>query len=287
MSADSRKDQPLPDETGVEELLQRLTSTIEEAEDLLREVERGGGAPDGAAEGGEGAAQAGESAASLARGLERRLKAAESDRRELTSRLVDSERRAERLMTLYVATYHLHAHQDPRLVEDAIAEIAIDLLGARRFALLVRDDDVCRVTLTAPRGSSPAEVHPMFEGGVYRGGDPRIDAALDDGVLRLATDDADGGEGGGVDASPVLAAVPLNVEERTSGVLVILELFEQKRSLTHGDRDLLDLLAAHAASAMLAAELFSIKERRLRTYESLVELARWKLPEGEGEEPGG
>ncbi|HKI05593.1 MAG TPA: hypothetical protein VKK31_26675, partial [Thermoanaerobaculia bacterium] len=41
--------------------------------------------------------------------LERRLATAESDVKELASRLVDSEHQGGRLMNLYVATYQLHA----------------------------------------------------------------------------------------------------------------------------------------------------------------------------------
>jgi GAF domain-containing protein len=101
-----------------------------------------------------------------------------------------------------------------------------------------------------------------------------IDATLADGVLRMtpageAADDT-------VPAVPrrPVATVPLNLGGQTAGVLVVLELFSHKRGLTTEDRDLLDLLAAHAASALTAAQLFSVSERKLRTYRSLIELAR-------------
>lgn len=262
MIADAQKDGPVTPTQELQRLLSRLSSSIREAEDLLHDLER------------DGAAERGEEAAAVARGLERRLEAAEGDRRELATRLVDAERRSERLMTLYVATYHLHSNHTPAGVEAAIAEIAVDLLGAHRFALLIRDESVegCRVTLTRPPGLEPGQVDPMFAGGVYRGGDPMVDAALEDGVLRLAGEEGEPG-------SRALAAVPLNMERRTSGVLVILELLEQKKALTWEDRDILDLLAAHAASALLAAQLFAVKDRKLRTYRSLVKLAGGELAE--------
>jgi hypothetical protein len=40
------------------------------------------------------------------------------------------------------------------------------------------------------------------------------------------------------------------------------------------DRDLLDLLAAHAASALFAARVYAATDRKLRTLQSLVELMR-------------
>jgi hypothetical protein len=260
-SNDGTKDGSMPDDAGAEtsadpdvpQLLQRLNTVIQEAEVLLRGLESERLDDDAAGD-------------AVAKGMSRRLAAADTDRRELTSRLVEAERRAERLMTLYVATFHLHAHQEPPAVESAIAEIAVDLLGARRFVLLLRDRERCRVAMSRPVGMPLAEVSPMFAGGYYEGGDPLIDATLEDGVLRLAS------ETGAI--SRALAAVPLNMGDETSGALVILDLLEQKGSLTADDRDLLDLLAAHAASALLAAQLFSLKERKLRTYKSLLELAK-------------
>lgn len=267
-----------PPARALDDLLKRLAGAIEEAEGMLRRLE--GPADPGTRE---------EEAAAVARGLARRLDAAEQDRRELALRLVEADRRTERLMTLYVATYHLHSHQDPREVESAIAEIAVDLLGASRFVLLLRDRDRFRVSLTRPEGVAPEEIDPLFAGGEYRGGEPLMDAALADGSLRLAGDEPAAQRG------RVLAAVPLNVEQEVYGMLVILDLLEQKRGLTLDDRDLLDLLAAHAASALLAARLFQVKDRRTRTFESLLELARGDGPEpfpglggeAEGEEPDG
>jgi GAF domain-containing protein len=262
MIADSHKDPPMHPEAGpetsVEELLRRLSTVIEDAEGLLLDLD--------ARRSAAGAVATPEDAAAVAYGLQRRLQAAETDRRELSTRLVESERRGQRLMTLYVATYHLHAHQDPEMVESAIAEIAVDLLGARRFALLLRDRGRFRVTLSRP-ADRREDFDRLFPDGYYApGSDPRVDAALRDGALRLA--------GPGESGTGVLAAVPLNIERETSGVLVILELLPQKRGLTAEDRDLLDLLAAHAASALLAAQLFAVKDRKLRTYRSLLELAR-------------
>jgi len=77
--------------------------------------------------------------------LESRLSTAESDVKELASRLVDSEHQGGRLMNLYVATYQLHATLDPAEVQATIAEIAINLLGAEQFILLLKCDRASRV----------------------------------------------------------------------------------------------------------------------------------------------
>ncbi len=68
--------------------------------------------------------------------------------------------------------------------------------------------------------------------------------------------------------------VPLTVQGAVVGALVLLKLLDHKPALTPEDKDLLDLLAAHAASALLAARVYSTTDRRLKTLESLVKLVR-------------
>ena len=195
--------------------------------------------------------------------LERRLATAESDVKELASRLVDSEHQGGRLMNLYVATYQLHATLDPAEVQATIAEIAINLLGAEQFVLLLRKDDGPGYEIALLEGMYDGAV-PPYDGDSYLEGDPMVDATLRDGVLRL----------GPTPESQVLAAVPLRVQNDIVGALVLIKLLDHKPILRAEDRDLLDLLSAHAASAMFAARLFATKDRKLRTLESLVKLAR-------------
>lgn len=195
--------------------------------------------------------------------LERRLSAAEADVQELADRLVDSEHQVGRLMNLYVATYQLHAMLEPEVVRTAIADIAINLLGARRFVLLLRREEGGAYESALREGLREGR-DALWATDVYSGGDPLVDQTLQDGVLRF----------GPTEASPVLVAVPLKIQDEVFGVLVVLDLFEQKPALRPDDRDLLDLLSAHAASALLAARLFAAKERRLKTLESLIRLAR-------------
>lgn len=237
------------------ELVSQLRSTLERAGELVRVLE------ENLRDAGDGGRAL--TSAERVADLERRLSSAESDVKELASRLVDSEHQSGRLMNLYVATYQLHATLDPAEVQATIAEIAINLLGAERFVLLLRRDEEegegCEIALREGTGGEGA-----FGGDTYAGGDPVVDATLSDGVLRL----------GPTPGSASLAAVPLRVQNAIVGALVVLKLLDHKPVLRAEDRDLLDLLSAHAASALFAARLFAAKDRRLRTYESLVRLAR-------------
>jgi GAF domain-containing protein len=193
--------------------------------------------------------------------LESDLEAALHDQVELTKQLVEAENLAGKLMSLYVATYQLHVSLDPVEVQTAIAEIAKDLLGASGFALLIKDEveGGCEVALA--HGVDGAS---RFNGSHYEGGDSIVDRTLEDGVVRFR----DG------ESTEALAAVPLRVEEAIVGALVILRVLEHKQSPLSEDRDILDLLAAHAASALFAARVYSKTDRKLRTLQSLVNLIR-------------
>ena len=246
-------------------LVDQLRATLDRAGELVRVLEQNlGVAPRSAAAGGDAAGEA----ARLA-DLEGRLQSAEGDVKELATRLVDSEHQAGRLMNLYVATYQLHSTLDPDEVQQTIAEIASNLLGAKSFVLLMaREDGAAGCDVALAEG---VEGEARWQG-VYHGGEPTIDATLEDGVLRL------GGEAGGGTGAELVAAVPLRVQQQVVGALVVLRLLDHKPILRPEDRDLLDLLSAHAASALFAARLYAAKERKVKSLQSLVELARGETP---------
>lgn len=263
------------------DLVDQLRSTLDRAGELVRVLETNLGDLSATS----GSPGAGESRVAQ---LEERLHAAEGDVKELATRLVDSEHQAGRLMNLYVATYQLHSTLDPDEVQQTIAEIASNLLGAKSFVLLLAREGeraVCDVAL-----AEGVEGDARWQG-VYGGGDEVIDATLADGVLRLgepgrtavgepgvgepALGELGGAEPAGASASgDLVAAVPLRVQQQVVGALVVLRLLDHKPILRPEDRDLLDLLSAHAASAIFAARLYAAKERKVKSLQSLVELAR-------------
>ena len=234
-----------------QDLLTELDSTLERARELLRSASEQPPAPVEPA------------IAARVEDLESQLEAADRDREELSARLVEAEHQLGRLMNLYVATFQLHATLDPAEVQATIAEIAVDLLGAERFVLILRVEgsNECEVALS--RGLEQ-DGSGLYAGKVYRGGDPLVDASLEDGVLRMGPEEF----------SEVIAAVPLRVQDAIVGALIVTKLFDHKAILRAEDRDLLDLLAAHAASALFAARVYSNTDRKLRTLESLVQLVR-------------
>jgi GAF domain-containing protein len=250
---DERREPRLDPPPGVGgDLVEQLRATLERAGELVHILEVNLRRP--------GATDAPLASGDQVVALEGRLVKAEADARELAAQLVESEHQAGRLMNLYVATYQLHASLDPEEVKATIAEIAVNLLGAERFVLILRRETSEGYEIALRQGAMPA----AFADDAYQGGDPVVDATLADGVLRLGPESA----------STTVAAVPLRVQGEVVGAVVLLQLLPQKPALRPEDRELLDLLSAHAASALFAARLFALKERRLRTLESLVKLAR-------------
>jgi GAF domain-containing protein len=192
-------------------------------------------------------------------GAEARLAVAENERQELAGRLAEVEHQVGRLMTLYVATYQLHATLDPAEVQSTIAEIALNLIGAEQFVLLLIDDEDNGYEVRIMQGEADARWEQTER---YTGGDPLVDAALADGGLRF----------GPTEESPALAVVPLRVQDLTVGALVILKLLDRKPAFVKEDHDLLDLLGAHAASAIFASRAYAKTARKLRTLENLIRL---------------
>ncbi|HWE26211.1 MAG TPA: GAF domain-containing protein [Myxococcales bacterium] len=247
MTARAPKQQTEEQPSRRADALAELQATLDRAGILLRSIELSSKAP----------------AAGNVLELEHRLNDIEQDRDELSRRLAEYEQQTGRLMNLYVATYQLHATLDPDEVQSTIAEIATNLLGAQRFALLFWKGDGSECEIALGHGLED-DTTGYYQGGRYAGGDPAVDATLSDGLLRI----------GPIEGSEAVAAVPLTVQGAVVGALVILKLFEHKAMLRADDRELLDLLAAHSASALFAARVYHQTDRKLKTLESLIQLVK-------------
>jgi transcriptional regulator with GAF, ATPase, and Fis domain len=105
--------------------------------------------------------------------------------------------------------------------------------------------------------------HPLFGAARYLGGDPAVDGALSDGTVRVER-----GE------QSMRAVVPLKVHGSIVGALVILKMLDHKPTLSEDDKELLQLIASHAATALFAARTYTKANRKMRTLEQLVQLIR-------------
>lgn len=196
--------------------------------------------------------------------LAERISVLETELTEMEKLLGTTERQASRFANLYVAAYQLHASLDPAEVRSAVGEIAVNLLGASHCVLLLGLDSQ-QPGLEVVNLANGTEVPAPFDAARYRpGADPLVDTSLADGVVRF----------GPMQGSQALAVVPFAAQGTNVGALVLLQLLPHKPALHRDDRVLLDLLGAHAASALLGAHVFHETQRKLRTLEGLVSLLR-------------
>lgn len=195
--------------------------------------------------------------------LNRRTTGLEESLSEMEQLLVRTERQAAQLANLYVATYQLHASLEATDVRAAVADIAVNLLGAEQFSIWIRDDAGALVRAAESSGADAA-----LAPEAYAGGDRLLDACVREQALQF----------GPVAGSSSVAAVPFAAQGELVGVLVVERILPQKPGFTAEDRELLDLLAAHTASALIAARAFEQTQRKLTTYEGLLGFLRGQTP---------
>lgn len=197
--------------------------------------------------------------------LSSRIHDLEENLGEMEQLLARTERQAAQLANLYVATYQLHASLEVPDVRAAIADIAVNLLGAERFGILLKEEN--GQFFPAPEGGGEARGE-LGEGAplplAYAGGDALIDACLRDGSPQF----------GPANGSELLVAVPFVRQGEVVGLLSIRAFLSHKPGLDAADHELLDLMAAHAASALVAARAFHVSQRKLTAYEGLLGFLR-------------
>lgn len=157
------------------------------------------------------------------------------ENRRFAEQYLRIEEQSANLANLYVASYQLHTSVDRDTVLQTIQEIVINLVGSEQLAIYQLNDDA-EYELAASFGLEPAQMLKVI------GGD-NAPAKLGEGqVFR------DGAE-------PLSACIPLQVENRVVGAILIFRLLDHKPALQPVDYELFDLLAVHASVALYCASL--------------------------------
>jgi nitrate/nitrite-specific signal transduction histidine kinase len=224
----------MTDESPTDRFLELFNKSKEFTEELLRENER----------------------------LRNRLGALEQENKDFISRYTEIEEQNNNLASLYVASYQLHSTLDFREVIQIVQEIALDLIGAKSFAILLLDENTKELRTIACDGE---DATPGIE---------NISTRLGEGILGGV---ARSGESFYLhDGKPTLekplAAIPLKIKDQVIGVIAIYKLLVQKDAFTAVDYELFALLGAHAATAIFSAKLFAQSERKLNTIQSFLDL---------------
>jgi nitrate/nitrite-specific signal transduction histidine kinase len=192
------------------------------------------------------------------------IKSVETENQQFAERYLEIEEENNNLANLYVASYQLHSTLDPGEVLKVILEIVINLIGAEIFCVYVFDDKTNLLEPVASEGS-PTDAFPRvalgtgFVGESVESGDV---ASSDPAVLDEAP----------ISGRKPVVSIPLRVEDRPVGAIVIYSLLQQKDGFSPLDHELFTLLAGHAATAIFASRLYSESERKLSTIQGFIDL---------------
>jgi nitrate/nitrite-specific signal transduction histidine kinase len=191
----------------------------------------------------------------------------EEENKDFASKYLDVEEENNNLANLYVASYQLHSTLDFSEVLRIVVEIAINLIGAEKFAVLLIDDKTNDLIAVATEGIQPADA-------------PRV--KIGDGVIGRVTKDGESFFAGDLrvirDFNPLepIVCIPLKIKEHVIGVIAIYKLLVQKSGFTNVDYELFNLLAGHAATAIFSSKLYTQSERKLTTIQSFLDLLKEK-----------
>ena len=163
----------------------------------------------------------------------------------------ESEAQVANLASLYVAVTSVHGALDRPSVLASVQEIVTNLIGSEEMAIFETDSAKGRLTLLASLGIDPGSYQDLHigEGAIGQA------AATGERLIRQEggslTEDGD---------AALTACIPLKVAGRVVGVLAVFRLLPHKGRLDEIDIDLFDVLAAHAASALLFTRLYAASD---------------------------
>jgi hypothetical protein len=189
-----------------------------------------------------------------------RLRALEEENRQFAARYLEVEEENNNLANLYISSFQLHSTLDLSEVLKIVIEIVINLIGGESFAIYIVDE---RARKLQPVASEGAELSAFPSAAL---GEGPIGSAVATGETYCAE--------APLEASPdrPLVCIPLRIDERPIGAIAIHALLQQKDGFTPLDHELFTLLAGHAATAIFAAQLYGLSERKLNTIQGFIDL---------------
>ncbi|HEY0593368.1 MAG TPA: GAF domain-containing protein [Thermoanaerobaculia bacterium] len=174
--------------------------------------------------------------------LETRLATLEEESRERLASFIDLEQQNTNLANLYVASYRLHSTLDRNEVLAGILEIIINLVGSEELVVFEMRNGEPIPHVAASFG---LPFHSFCEFPFET--QSAILHCLERGEIAVDGEDPSG-------RRPT-ACIPLGVDGRAVGAIAVFRLLQQKQGIEGIDRELFDLLATHAATALYATGL--------------------------------
>jgi len=193
-----------------------------------------------------------------------KYKDVEAENKDFASRYIEVEEENNNLANLYVASYQLHSTLDYQEVLRIVLEVLLNLVGADRCAILLRDEESPDLTVAASEGLHHLNLKKvkMGEGIIGRVGQTGESHFVSD-LKNIPSSDP---------LFPIVC-IPLKIKEHILGVIAVFSLLEQKKEkLSRIDYELFSMLAGHAATAIFSSRLYSQSERKLSTIHGLINL---------------
>lgn len=176
--------------------------------------------------------------------LKKHLEETRAENLRFFEQYAEVEQENANLANLYVASYRLHGTLDRQQVLDVIQEIVINLVGSEEIGIFEMDEDGGSLRLISSFG---IEGDALKQVPLGRGA---IGSSAQNGEIAIWSRDASS------EREPGLSAcVPLKLDGRVTGVIAVFGLLPQKPDLGPLDRELFELLATHAATALYCTSL--------------------------------
>lgn len=185
--------------------------------------------------------------------LKQRLAHVEHEGGRLAERYIEVEEKNANLANLYVASYRLHGTLERTEVLEAIQEIVANLVGSEQLAIYSTRSEGTALERVISFGLSPEPPRTIALG------EGLIGTAARDG--RTCVYDAERAERLRYERD-LTACVVLRLDGVPTGVLAIFRLLPQKTAFGPLDRELFDLLATHAATALFCTDRSALSALR-------------------------
>jgi hypothetical protein len=190
---------------------------------------------------------------------------AEAVSTRVVNRHAQIEEEVANLASLHVASWHLHSTLKLPLVVRHLRELLAQLVGARSFVIYLADfgdgptaKDLVPVASDGMEGNKPTRIRIAALDEARAGAEGIIERVFLTGVPHVV-------EGLFVEADPTLpaACLPIRVDERTIGVIVLHTILAQKERFVPVDFEFFKMLGVHAGSALVGAQLFTAADGKL------------------------
>lgn len=192
-----------------------------------------------------------------------KFKEVEKENLDFANKYIEIEHENNMLANLYIASYQLHSTLDLNEALTIIMEIIINLIGAEEFALYLLDEKTHLLKAVSSEGTEveglpTIKVGEGVVGEVAKSGKERFRESLTEGKPDNLQDP--------------LVCIPMKINERVIGTIVIYKLLQQKESFSDLDYEMFSMLAGHTATAIFSSKLYTESERKLSTIQGFIDL---------------